>query len=216
MDRAEPRVRKNPGLYWQGTGGGRSMKNKAGVRRESSGFAMISVLLVIMIFFIITIAISTYVVLQARITYEASLKDMAYYLADSGIRFVNAEVINRYFFRITTAPLTPGGIIDNSVYWDYPMNFDLVSDASLKSTLYLYAHPKNPTFATPVDLYYVDSVPVYCTARIYHVDNSALPVDTYPNHLIAMRTVKADIYLADALTNTSRLPGGQIPNGMVK
>lgn len=62
-----------------------------------SGSAIITVILMISIFFIISVAISSTVILQARSNFEAQMSSLSFYVADAGLRYVTPRVMLSYF-----------------------------------------------------------------------------------------------------------------------
>jgi len=163
-----------------------SCYNIAGMQRRTSynrteyGFAMISVLLMIMIFFMITVAISSIVVLQARSIYETTITDLSFYVADSGIRYAIPDAMYRFLMSGPAhASLPPGKVsskevsLGSSSGYKAKIIFEIYATEALVSPLSGYTHRNL----------------VACNARIYKIGDESM--------LVAQRCIFADIYLGD-------------------
>ncbi len=151
---------------------------------------MISVLLMILIFFMITVAISSIVVLQARSIYETTITDLSFYLADSGIRYATAGVMYSYFM---TGPLHTTLPADKVLVRD--IDFGSSSVYKGKYVVEMYA----TELLSPAVSGYTHRNLVACNAKIYRVDDE--------NILVAQRCIYADIYLGDSAGAASPAPG---------
>ncbi|MGV8124687.1 MAG: hypothetical protein AB2L14_33480 [Candidatus Xenobiia bacterium LiM19] len=166
------------------------MSKRACYNRTEYGFAMVSVLLMILIFFMITVAISSIVVLQARSIYETTVTELSFYLADSGIRYATAGVMYSFFM---TGPshtnLPPDKIIIKDISFGSNSVYKGVYVVEMYATEVL----------SPAVSGYTHSNMIACNARIYRVDST--------NVLVAQRVIFADIYLGDTAGAADPAPG---------
>jgi len=141
---------------------------------------MVSVLLMILIFFMITVAISSIVVLQARSIYETTVTELSFYLADSGVRYAMAGVMYSFFM---TGPshtnLPPDKIITKDI------SFGSSSVYKGAYVVEMYA----TEVLSPAVSGYTHRNMIACNARIYRADDM--------NVIVAQRVIFADIYLGD-------------------
>jgi hypothetical protein len=158
-------------------------------RVEARGFAMVSVLLVILIFFIITIAISTIIVIQARNNFETELSALAFCQADEGVRRATPRVLYRCLMRNLYGMgrecfQRESNLMEYTSYTAYKSSvrvdiYDLVTITNLEGYTYWNR--------------------IACNARIYNSGDLSL---------VAQRDIYADIYMMEVPgTNMAGPPG---------
>jgi len=162
-------------------------------RKFTTGFAMISVMLVILVFFIITVAISTTVVLQARINYETTMTEMSFYVTDAGLRYAIPRVMYRFFLRAAGIYSLAEEI--------YEADAPLAGNPDYKATMVLHFYSLDPVVPT-LEMMYTHKNKVACLGSIYRTDD---------NSLVARRCIYADIFVGDALSaGVANIPGGRV------
>jgi hypothetical protein len=166
---------------------------------EARGFAMISVLLVIMIFFIITIAISTIIVIQSRNNFETELAGIAFCQADEGIRRATPHVLYRCLMR--------------NLYGNGRQCFQKDSDLIQYTSYTEYIGVVTIDIYQLIELAVVDAEGykfwnrIACNARILRKDDYSM---------VAQRDIYADIYMAEVAGAPVGPPGTAGTQGWIK
>lgn len=166
------------------------MKRLIVSNKTRHGFAMITVLLLILIFFIIAITMSTIITLHARNANLTALSEISFFMADSGIRLATARAMHLFFM--------------------YSPSYSSIQNSSIEKTIELEEYKAK----IAIEVYTPETLPasfsgggythmsrVFSNAEIYRPDNMNMPV--------AQRHICAEIYLGHT-EGTSTSPGGEV------
>lgn len=149
------------------------MANRPG-GRSSKGSAMVTTLLVVLVFFILSITVSTVVTLQARGNMEEQMATLAFYVADAGLRYATPHVMCSFFLYETQAADT-SSLRDVEIF--------TAPDYKGKVTVEIYA---SETLPIAVDGYNFKCL-IASQGRILR---------NFDGEAIAQRTIFTELYLA--------------------
>lgn len=147
------------------------------LERGIHGAALITVLIVISIFFIISVVLCTIVMTQYQANFESSISGLSDYLADAGLRYATARAL--YSHIIEQGTKTTAERYEEDVELGDP-------EYGGKWTYELYdIEPLSPTYSED-GVTYTHKEKICCLGQIFG------PHDT----LISQRTIYADLYLS--------------------
>jgi len=142
---------------------------------------MVTTLLVVLIFFILAVTVSSVVTLQARGALEEQLASMAFYVADAGLRYATPKALYQYFM---TDSVT-GSVVNEPMSLTNP---EYQGDITIEIYNSQNLSPSEPGFQQKCRLAAVGRI-----------------LRTGDNTLVAQRLINMEIYLGydDGMVRTS-------------